>query len=487
MIIGGGIAGMTAGIYAQRSGFQVTILEQHSIAGGMCTSWRRKGYLFEGAMHWLTGSNPKTPLHRLWREVGALDDSVAVEMPEVFRSIEWEGNTIRLYRSAEKTRDEFLRVSPGDEQVIRQLYKDTKKLGKMSMPIMDVKGLKTEHPQKMGIGDLASMAPAMMSMAKLQKISAGEYATGFQHPALRDLIGTIVPPALTASSILFTLATLDQGDGGFPAGGALGLANRMKDTFLKSGGTLRLRTRAAKVVASNGQVTGVRLDSGETLTADAVVVAAETNAAVANLFEEAPQDKWLTELCSSVKPSACTFVGVGVRAEMPETPCFAPKAAISYAGQTETLLGFNNYYGHKGYAPEGCTALTTILLGDTYEYWMKAKKEGLYEAEKQNLADQIERALCGRWPELTGKIEIIDVATPLTYERYTSAYHGGWMVNTEPGDRMTPYSGVLESIRGLYFAGQRLMPPGGMPGAVSTGRTAAQNVCKQFDTVFKTD
>lgn len=58
IIIGAGIAGLTAGIYARLSGFDVTILEQHTIPGGMCTGWRRKGYLFDGAMHWMTGSSP---------------------------------------------------------------------------------------------------------------------------------------------------------------------------------------------------------------------------------------------------------------------------------------------------------------------------------------------------------------------------------------------------------------------------------------------
>lgn len=64
IIIGAGVAGLSAGIYARRSGFDVTILEQHSIPGGMCTSWKRKGYLFEGAMHWLTGSSPKTEVYQ---------------------------------------------------------------------------------------------------------------------------------------------------------------------------------------------------------------------------------------------------------------------------------------------------------------------------------------------------------------------------------------------------------------------------------------
>ena len=59
IIVGAGISGLTAGIYARRSGFDVTILESHNISGGLSTSWKRKGYLFEGGMHWLTGSSEK--------------------------------------------------------------------------------------------------------------------------------------------------------------------------------------------------------------------------------------------------------------------------------------------------------------------------------------------------------------------------------------------------------------------------------------------
>ena len=72
VVVGAGIAGLSAAIYAKRSGFDVTLCEQHSIAGGMCTSWKRKGYLFEGAVHWLTGSNPKTELYQLWYAVNLM-------------------------------------------------------------------------------------------------------------------------------------------------------------------------------------------------------------------------------------------------------------------------------------------------------------------------------------------------------------------------------------------------------------------------------
>jgi phytoene dehydrogenase-like protein len=51
IIVGAGIAGLAAGIYALQSGFNATIYESHAIPGGASTSWRRGGYLFEGGMH----------------------------------------------------------------------------------------------------------------------------------------------------------------------------------------------------------------------------------------------------------------------------------------------------------------------------------------------------------------------------------------------------------------------------------------------------
>ena len=67
---------------------------------------------------------------------------------------------------------------------------------------------------------------------------------------------------------------------------------------------------------------------------------------------------------------------------------------------------------------------------------------GRYEEEKQALANQISRAISPKFPGTEGKIEVIDVATPLTYERYTGAYHGSFMGTIGPGDKMTMYRGL---------------------------------------------
>ncbi len=184
-------------------------------------------------------------------------------------------------------------------------------------------------------------------------------------------------------------------------------------------------------------------------------------------------------------PAVCTFVSIGVRAELPDCtiPEWELETPITYAGQTLRYLSF---YSHREHAPSGGTALTAALMTDTYDFWKKAKDEGRYEAEKQALGEQIVRALCGKYSECEGKIEVVDIATPLTYERYTGAYRGSWMSIMKPGARAgMMYPAYSENINGLYFAGHRMMPPGGLPVALSSGRTAAQLVCRQFDVEFK--
>jgi phytoene dehydrogenase-like protein len=450
----------------------------------MCTSWKRKDYYFEGAMHWLTGSSPLMNIYQIWKDTGALSEDIPVFLDDPFMSVEEEGEIINLYRDIDKTAAHLSAVSPNDEKRLGQLAKDVKKLSVMDVPMNDIKGLKAEEPRRMSLGFILKMLPVLPVMRRLGKISCKDFAAGFAHPGIERLIYSVVGKDYSASSLGFTLAQLHVGDGGYPAGGSLPMAQRMAQTFKDLGGQLLLNTKVQKVVIENGKATGVMLEN-ETLKADAVIVTQETIAAVNQLFDVPLQDAWIAELCRNTKSMVCSFICVGVRAEIPATPIWRLAEPINYAGEKITEIGFYNYTGYEGYAPAGATTLTTGLMGDTYEFWHKAKEEGRYEEEKQALAEQFRRALESKFPQAKGKIEVIDIATPLTYERYTGAYHGSWMALVGPGDKMKQYSGVVESVEGLYFAGHRINTPGGLPSAAASGRTAAQYVCRQFDAVFR--
>ena len=80
IIIGGGIAGLSAGIYAQKLGLESVIYEKHYISGGECTGWDREGFHIDGCIHWLMGTKEGTGLNNIWKDVGALED-VDVHQP----------------------------------------------------------------------------------------------------------------------------------------------------------------------------------------------------------------------------------------------------------------------------------------------------------------------------------------------------------------------------------------------------------------------
>lgn len=484
IVIGAGISGLSAAIYAKKSGFDVTICEQHRIAGGMCTSWKRKGYLFEGGIHWLSGSSPDTELHQLWKETGALNDSTRVFLHEPFMSVEWDGQAVNLYRDVKKTQESLSALSPADAPLLRRLVKDVKMFANMRMPIFDIKGVKAQNPKRFKSSAILKMLPAFPMMGRLSKMSCKDYAEQFSHPAIQRLL-RFLGDDYSAISLIATLSSLDSGDGGYPEGGSLAMTERMKKYFEELGGRLLLSTPVKKVNVENGAATGITLENG-TLAADAVIVTQETIAAYEKLFDIPPNDDWLTDVRKNTKPAVCTFVSLGIKAEISQMPIPAWKLSvpIKYAGKEIWELSFNNYAGY-GYAPEGCSALTTAFMGDTYEFWKKAKEEGRYEDEKNRLADGISRAVCEKFPQAKGNIEVLDIATPLTYERYTGAHHGSWMSITGPGEKMKMYPAFLKDVSGLYFAGHRLVPPGGLPVALETGRKAAQMVCRQFGEVFR--
>ena len=128
--------------------------------------------------------------------------------------------------------------------------------------------------------------------------------------------------------------------------------------------------------------------------------------------------------------------------------------------------------------------MTVKVSGDTYDFWKQAQDANRYETEKQSIADQVIQAISTQFPEANGRIEVCDVATPLTYERYCGNWRGSWMTEIKPGVRMEPYPATVEELDGVYFAGQRMMPPGGLPPALLTGRIAVQCLCRDTNTVF---
>lgn len=488
IVVGAGVAGLAAAIYARRSGFDVTILEKHIIPGGLSTSWSRKGYLFEGGMHWLTGSSEKMPLFKVWKELGALKENNPIYMRDPFYTLVDGEKTLCFYRNLEKLRAHFIEFAPEDKKAINRLYRDIKKFIGVHKTVEDIPGLKAKNPTHSSLSELLKMTPAATRYFQLSKQPGSEYIARFTNKDIRHLLNTIIGTRYNALSLIYTMASFASGDCGFPIGGSIRMANNMMETFLSIGGKVEYRKEVTKVVIENKKVKGVLVKgSDEIIPCDAVIVTEDARKAIDTLFDGNFKDKWADQMRKNVVTEQNMFVCLGIKADLKAYPkgiVYPLDEPFEAGGLTFTELRINNYATYENHSPEGCTTLTCLLLGNSYEYWKKAKEDGSYKEKKMQVAQGLIMQLEKFIPEVKNNVEVIDVATPLTYERYTNSFEGSWMSVLGPKTKFANYPIKSKTVSGLYFAGQRQNMPGGLPIAVAAGRTAAQYLCKDNKIIF---
>jgi len=487
-IIGAGVSGMTAAIYCLRSGFDVRMYEQHSVSGGLCTSWTRKGYTFEGAVHWLTNANPDAPLYRLWRDTGILGEGIQTRRDDPYLTFNpgqesAHSGQICLCRDLAKLKKHLLEIAPEDAKAIQKLCRDVKAFIPFQMPVMDIRGVKVKHKSKVRFSAIAKMFPALIRMGRLTKMSTEEYAARFKHPGIRKVLSELViPPEYNSMGLISTMATFAN-DGVFPEGGALALTKRMENRVSESGGQIVFNTRVEKIIVENGEAKGI-LVNGKQEIYDSVIITADIIPAQ-NLFDTPPADKWIQE-AKTKKSTLCTFAGIGVRGNLSDLPrTININEKITAGGIDHDCWMLLNYSGRPGYAPDGCAMLTTAFMGDTYDFWKRHKQAGTYDQQKKSLADAIAGMLEKHIPKIKGKIDVIDIATPLTYERYTGSWRGAFMSVTGKNDTFSMPEPICAKIKKICFAGFRTMGPGGLPVALYSGFRAAQYVCRDNDAVFE--
>jgi phytoene dehydrogenase-like protein len=274
--------------------------------------------LFEGGMHWLGGSKKDSDLNRLWRYVGALDDSVEIHYREPFIEFNHEGTPIRLYRDVDKTEKELLGLSPADKKEIKTFCNNIRKMSGLSMPIQDLPGVKVTKRNKPSLAFLFRAIKALIVIKQYSKISNEDYAKRFTHKAIQELFKSLPGDNQAIFMLFLTLGSLASGDGGFPEGGSLPFVERMVKTFEAHGGKLLLNTHAKKIVMENGKAVAVITDK-QRLETDAVIIASDTMK-METLFENPPKAAWFDEMQKKTNPTSAIFVSLGINADLRKYP-----------------------------------------------------------------------------------------------------------------------------------------------------------------------
>lgn len=470
IVIGAGVAGLSAAFYSRRKGYEVTVYEQGNCPGGVSTSWIRRGYTFDGGIHWLVGSSPHVqPFHKRWVETGALQANNRVVNADpvfVFRSGDV---TLHLWRNTDRLVQELIDIAPEDRKAILSLRRHVQIITTIVL---------APH----GVGDWVKKIyrlPFLIPLVyRLMRSSTQQYVERFRNPYVREMLSSVINLEQNALSLVGTLVGYAIGDNGYPTGGSRRLADNMEQTVLQAGCRILYRTKVEKICIEDEGVRGVMVN-GTLQPADYVIVAMDTCTALRTLFDEPLKEKWARKLAKGLDSEHCSLLSLGVKKDLSYLPYALRihlKEPVQLAGREYTTLWVYRYSGHEGYAPEGCSSLTVLFQGDTYDFWRAAKDDGTYETKKQEFAQEALQLLEAYLPEIEESVVVTDLATPITYERYCNCYRGGYMSIWHP--KQNPFHVPVKSstVRGLRFAGMRTFMSGGLPISLESGYKVAKSL-----------
>jgi phytoene dehydrogenase-like protein len=446
----------------------------HSLPGGVCASWKRKGYTFDGCMHHLAGCNPGSGVYRLWEELGAMPRPV-LHASELVQAEDSAGHRLRLYTDLDRLAQHVKVLASQDAELIDELVRAARGFRKFNL--MD---LFVATP-----GDMLKALPILVPRMKWMNVTMADIAPRFRDPFLRRVFPAIQydSPANPVATLLNLLAGCETGDFGWPQGGSLQFARDIAQRYLDLGGQIHYKAQVERVLVRDDRAVGVHLAAvpgvarGSEHWADVVVSNGYGPATVLDLLG----GRYIDERMRALYSAPVDEIGMGLQvflgvdrdlSQEPHSLVLMLEQPVTTAGQEYDHLYLELFGLDPTMAPPGKGTLK-VELTTSYSYWqvLYQDRERYYE-EKQRVAETVIDLLEPRFPGLKGQIEAVDVATPMTTERYTGngrTFQGG--LNVSLTDMLTGKGHVrtLPGLKDFYMVGQWAGFPG-LPSVAAMGR-----------------
>ncbi|PSN17638.1 carotene isomerase [filamentous cyanobacterium CCP5] len=491
VIVGSGIGGLCCGAMLARYGSRVTVCESHSIPGGAAHGFERLGYRFDSGPSLYSGLShrPSTnPLRHVLDALGedldwATYDRWGVSLPE--------GDFLTTVGA-----DQFTEVlqNLGGLEAVRQwrsLQATMEPLGRAAISLPpaavrpDWKAWRSIAPF---IWKLIRQGPAL---ARLNGPFSAIMDRNVSDPFIRNwldllcfLLSGLPASGTSAAEMAFMFAEwykpgvcLD-----YPIGGSAALVAALERGLKSHGGDLRLRAHVDQILVEGGRAVGVRLNTGEIVTASRAVI---SNASIWDTLNLLPS--------GSLPPGF-----LHQRAQIPPCPSFMhlhlgidgaglpPDLACHYirvndwqqgvdAPQNVVLISIPSVLD-PSLAPVGKHVIHVYTPGsEPYDLWQGlARGSPEYADLKQQRSQVMWQALERVIPDIRQRCEVTLVGTPLTHERFLRRHHGTYGPGISAGDGFFP--GHKTPIPGLLCCGDSTFPGIGLPAVAASGLICAHGL-----------
>lgn len=472
VVVGGGLAGLSTGCYAQANGFNVTIAEHNLALGGVCTAWRRGDYLVDGCIHWLTGG----PFLRLYEEVGIVPSVPLRQLEEfaVYRHAR-DGWAVHFQRDLQATEDALRALSPEDGDELTRLFDAANRLGLMRFDVEQAPEVKSLGERLRDVWHLRHDAVALAHF----RAPLGDWKQRhLKSPQLRRIFGRLLPDEAPTIFLAFVLGYLGHGHLSRPLGGTARFRDALAERYRSLGGEALVNTTVEEILVSEGRAKGVRLTDGSLLEADVVVSTASAPETVFRLLGgRYGADDWRRRMDTWRMFQPIVLASFGVARPLAHEPAmlFVDNIdTLTVGGHPNEHLYLRIYNDDPAFAPPGHTVVQALVETD-YHWW--ATRGSDYQHEKDVAADRVLSAIDQHLPGVKAQVRMVDVATPLTFWRSARVWRGafeGWLPTSKA---FTHVSKTLPGLEGFYMAGQWVEPGGGVPMAIMSGRHVVEIIC----------
>ena len=451
VVIGSGLAGLTAANTLARAGYSVLVLEHHYQLGGLATWFKRRGgHIFDISLHGFPIGMKKS-CRKYW--TAEIADSIVQ-----LKGIRFENPQFSLQTTFD--RDDFTRILIerfGVTPETVQRFFDT------------ARGMNFYDDQSKSVGELfEEFFPGRDDVVRLL-MEPITYANG----------STLEDPAITYGIVFSNF--MHKGVYTFE-GGTDRLIGQMKTELERNGVDVRIRCPVDRIeISPDRRVTGVVVH-GRRIGCRAIVSNANLKATVFQLVGPEHLDPSFVEEAAAVRlnNSSCQvyialkpgegFDEVGDLLFHSEHRGFDINAMLSRNISSRT---FSFYYPRT--RPGSDRWLIVSSTNANYRDWAELSEDD-YAASKQDLCETTLGCLERYVPDVRDKLDHIEASTPRTFQHYTRHLQGASFGTKFEGLKVS--RGLPEQISGLYHAGSVGIIMSGWLGAVNYGVIVANDVDK---------
>ena len=484
IVIGAGLGGLSTAARLVKSNKRVLVIDQHYVVGGCASTFRRRKYIFDAAVHLMGGCKEDDILGNLFLELGLADKVEFVEInPMYVASIGEEKYDIpsNLFEFEK----ELCKWFPLEKEGIIKVFSIILRMGTF---LLDDDSAKTRTKEE--------SATLLKELFTIRRLSFVDFlSTYITDPKAISIITSLfiyagVPPkGLSTPYIISVLMSYHNG-AFYPKGSTQVVANNLKEYIESNGSSVVLRRKVEKILASDNQVKGIVDHKGEEYHSNIIVSNADMESTYLHLLgEEYLSPKYISKLKKLTPSCSAIVLYAGIRDDdnwtnsIPHELFLIPhhedqNPHYFYHPNNNSLTPMSiccPSHVDSNLAPEGHSIITITALCDYKEIEEIRLEKGKNYILKDFL-DRIEKYL----PGFTERLVIHELATPSTIHRYTQNQNGamyGW--NKDKDQPWFSKMGPLSPIKGLYFTGHWTNNIHGVYGVVKSGIITSQEILKK--------